>query len=142
MFRNFFQLTTQTALSPPGIFLLSSITEILEMAGVKAAIESGQLKAELFNICPGFSGFHDEEKDEMIYTRLERADGLPYDMNIEDALKKKMIPVVNVSGLGDGSSKVTTHAMAAYGLRYNSEEFVEIHKLHWFLLSIYIIYLV
>ena len=98
------------------------------MAGVKDAIESGQLNARLLNICPGFSGFHDEEKDEMIYTRLKRADGLPYDLNIETALMKKMTPVVNVSGLGDGSSSVSTHAMVAYCLRYNTEEFIEIFR--------------
>ena len=99
------------------------------MAGVKEAIENGQLTAKLLNICPGFSGFHDEEKDEMIYTRMERADGLPYDLNIETALKMKMTPVVNVSGLGDGSSSVTTHAMVAYFLRDNSEEFIEKYTL-------------
>ena len=92
------------------------------MAGVKNAIENGQLNAKLLNICPGFSGFHDEEKDEIIYTRMERADGLPYDLTIETALKKKMTPVVNVKGLDDGSSSVTTHAMVAYFLRDDSEE--------------------
>ena len=94
------------------------------MAGVKDAIENGQLNAKLLNICPGFVGFYDEEKDENIYERMERADGLPYDLNIETALKKKMTPVVNVTGLGDGSSSVITHAMVAYFLRDDSEEYI------------------
>ena len=95
------------------------------MAGVKDAIESDQLKVKLLDICPGFSG-EEKENCRMVYTRLEKANGLPYDLNIEDALKKKMTPVVNVSGLVDGNSTVTTHAMVAYYLTNDSQEFIEI----------------
>ena len=97
------------------------------MAGVKDAIESGQLTAELLDICPGFSGV-EKGNCKMVYSRIIKANGLPFDLNIEDALKKKMTPVVKVTGLGGGSSKVSSHAMVAYYLRNDLQEFIEIYN--------------
>ena len=88
---------------------------------------SDQLKVKLLDICPGFSG-KEKENFKMVYTRIKKANGLPFDLNIEDALKKKMTPVVKVTGLGGGSSKVSSHAMVAYYLRNDLQEFIEIYN--------------
>ena len=45
-------MTTQTAISPAGIFLLASIREIFELAGVAEAIESGELHPKLLEFSP------------------------------------------------------------------------------------------
>ena len=97
------------------------------MAGVKDAIESGQLNAKLLDICPGFSG-EEKENCKMVYTRIVKENGVPFDLNMEDALKKKMTPVVKVTGLGGGSSKVSSHAMVAYYLTNDLQEFIEIQS--------------
>ena len=97
------------------------------MAGVKDAIGSGQLNAKLLDICPGFDG-EEKENCKMVYTRIVKGNEIPYDLNIEDALKKKMTPVVNVSGLVDGNSSVTTHAMVAYYLTNDSQELIELYQ--------------
>ena len=120
------KLTNPTTLSPPGIFLLSSITEILEIAGVKDGIESDELSVKLLDICPGFYE-KEETKNRKIYKRLKKANGLPFDINIEDALKKKMTPIVNVKGLDDGSTGVATHAMVAYLLTDYEQELIRIY---------------
>ena len=93
------------------------------MAGVKDGIEGGELSVKLLNICPGFLGT-EKKLFNVTYERIKRSDGLPFDLNIEDALKKKMTPVVNVEGLCVGSN-VTTHAMVAYLLTDNQQELVK-----------------
>ena len=96
------------------------------MAGVKDGIESGELSVKLLDICPGFHETK-QTKRGTIYKRIIRANGLPFDLNIEDALKKKMTPVVNVKGLCDGSGDVATHAMVAYLLTDNEQELIRIY---------------
>ena len=82
------------------------------MAGVKEAIEHGQLNVKLLNICPDVSPIE-----------------LPYDLNIKDALKKKMTPVVNMTGLDHGSSNVSANAMVAYYLTNDLQEFIDIYDI-------------
>ena len=96
------------------------------MAGVKDGIESGELSVKLLDICPGFHGT-EVEYAKVTYKRIKKANGLPFDLNIEDALKKKMTPVVNVKGFGGGSSSVTNHAMVAYLLTNYDQELIRIH---------------
>ena len=115
-------MTTQTTLSQPGIFLLASISEILELAGLKQAIASGQLKPKLIDISPGERIYRFRKQNEI--TKIERNNGVPYDMDMRDALNKKFCPLITVSGLDGGLSKsqVSLHAMVAFGLTQDDQE--------------------
>ena len=114
------RMTTPTILSPPGIFLLASLTEILELAGVKDAIESGQLEPKLLNICPGKVIYESGKKE-----NIESWNGLKFDLNIKNALKNKMCPIVGVSGLEGGF-----HAMCAFVLTEYKQDYLSIDYLN------------
>ena len=115
-------MTIQTTLSQPGLFLLASISEILELAGLKEAIGNGKLKPKIIDICPGEQIYRFRKQNEI--TKIERNSGKPYDMDMRDALNKKFCPLVTVSGLDGGLSKsqVSLHAMVAFGLTSNDQE--------------------
>ena len=115
-------MVTQTTLSQPGIFLLASISEILELAGLKQAIGNGKLKPKLIDISPGEQIYRFRKQNEII--KIERSGGKAYDMEMRDALNKKFCPLVTVSGLDGGLSKsqVSLHAMVAFGLTSNGQE--------------------
>ena len=115
-------MTTRTTLSQPGIFLLASISEILELAGLKKAMANGQLKPKLIDISPGERIYRFRKQNEIV--KIERNSGKPYDMDMRDALNKKFCPLVTVSGLDGGlsTSQVSLHAMCAFGLTPYDEE--------------------
>ena len=121
-------MTNQTTLSQPGIFLLASISEILELAGLKQAIASGQLKPKLIDISPGERIYRFRKQNEI--TKIERSNGVPYDMDMRDALNKKFCPLITVSGLDGGlsTSQVSLHAMVAFGLTPGDQEKYLIYK--------------
>ena len=115
-------MTNQTTLSQPGIFLFASISEILELAGLKKAIASGKLKPKLIDICPGETIYRFMKQNEIV--KIERNSGIPYDMDMRDALNKKFCPLITVSGLDGGLSKsqVSLHAMVAFSLTPDNQE--------------------
>jgi len=110
-------MTTRTAISPAGIFLLASIREIFELAGVADAIESGELYPKLLEFSP-------QEYKESVPRSLLHRDGyksvplLPaddhpgFDMSIRKALSEHMCPIVSVT-VNNG---VGSHAMCAFEL--------------------------
>ena len=112
-------MTTQTAISPAGIFLLASIREILELAGVADAIESGEL-------CPKLLEFSPQEYREPVPISLLNKDGYKsvplvpaddhpgFDMSIRKALNEHMCPIVSVTA----NNGVGNHAMCAYKLAH------------------------
>ena len=115
-------MVTRTTLSQPGIFLLASISEILELAGLKKAIGSGQLKPKLIDICPGEEIYRFRKQNEIV--KIKRNNGIPYDMDMRDALNKRFCPLITVSGLDGGlsTSQVSLHAMVAFGLTSGDQE--------------------
>ena len=115
-------MTTQTTLSQPGIFLLASILEILELAGLKKAIANGHLKPKLIDVSPGEMIMRFRNQNEI--SKIERNSGIPYDMDMRDALNKKFCPLITVSGLDGGLSKsqVSLHAMVAFELTPDNQK--------------------
>ena len=116
------KMANRTTLSQPGIFLLASISEILELAGLKEGIGNGQLKPKIIDISPGERIYRFQKQNEI--TKIERNNGVPYDMDMRDALNKKFCPLVTVSGLDGGlsTSQVSLHAMVAFGLTSYDQE--------------------
>ena len=116
------RMCTPTTLSQPGIFLLASISEIIELAGVKEGIEKGDFYPKLIDICPGELIMRFRKQNEIV--KIERSNGVPYDMNMRAALEKKLCPLITVSGLDGGlsTSGVSTHAMVAFALTSDNQE--------------------
>ena len=115
-------MTTETTLSQPGLFLLASLSEIIELAGIKEAIHVGKLKPKLIDISPGEIIMRFRKQNDI--SKIERSFGKSYDMDMRDALKKKFCPLVTVSGLDGGLSKsnVSSHAMVAFALTSDDQE--------------------
>ena len=103
-------MTTPTVVSPPAVFLLASIREVLELAGVKEAIDDGTLCPKLLEISP--QEIEIENKNgKKSRIPLEAPDGYPeFDMTMRKALNSKICPIVSVAG------PRFNHAMCAYEL--------------------------
>ena len=102
-------MTNGTAISPPGVFLLASIREIFELAGVAGAIDSGLLKPKLLEFSP------QEYKEKNKSVPLSPPDGHPgFDMSLRKALANHMCPSMSVAA----QNGVRSHAMCAYKIQH------------------------
>ena len=111
-------MTYPTALCPPGMVLLGSVREVLELAGVIDAADNGDINFKMLNMSPQekqvnvTNGLCNKKTTKNVPISAEN--GYPdYDMGIREALKKNMYPVVTGQG---------NHAMCAFKFDDETQE--------------------
>ena len=98
-------MVTPTLINPAGIWMLSSVRQIIQMAGRKEKLRDGRISANLIQFIPHIFCYRPWDSPEPKNSK----------MTLENAIKKQMAPLVGANLNGDCHAMVAVDITQWYG---------------------------